>query len=74
VRTPGLTPEEYRGAVERLAAADPVLSGVVERWGPPPFWRHPEGFAGLVHGIPRDMDTATSYVYYTCKEGSCAAN
>jgi DNA-3-methyladenine glycosylase II len=28
-----------------------VLAGVVERWGPPPFWRHPEGFAGLVHGI-----------------------
>jgi DNA-3-methyladenine glycosylase II len=46
-----LTPETYAGAVERLAGADPVLAGVVDRWGPPPFWRHPEGFAGLVHGI-----------------------
>jgi len=46
-----LTPAAYLDAVERLAAADPVLAAVVERWGPPPFWRHPEGFAGLVHGI-----------------------
>ena len=46
-----LTPESYLGAVERLSEADPVLAGVVARWGPPPFWRHPEGFAGLVHGI-----------------------
>ena len=46
-----LTPPTYRLAVERLAASDPVLAGVAERWGPPPFWRHPEGFAGLVHGI-----------------------
>lgn len=41
----------YPRAVDRLAAADPVLAGVVERWGPPPFFRHPPGFAGLVHGI-----------------------
>ncbi len=47
----GLTPETYAGAVERLVAADSVLAGVLDRWGPPPFWRHPEGFAGLVHGI-----------------------
>jgi len=46
-----LTPPTYRRAVERLAAGDPVLAGVAERWGPPPFWRHPQGFAGLVHGI-----------------------
>ena len=46
-----LTPSTYPRAVERLAAADPVLAGVAARWGPPPFWRHPEGFAGLVHGI-----------------------
>ena len=46
-----LTPETYAGAVERLAADDPVLASVVDRWGPPPFWRHPEGFAGLAHGI-----------------------
>jgi len=47
----GLTPETYAGAAERLAGADPVLGGVVDRWGPPPFWRHPEGFGGLVQGI-----------------------
>jgi DNA-3-methyladenine glycosylase II len=46
-----LTPATYPRVVDRLAAADPVLAGVAERWGPPPFWRHPEGFAGLVHGI-----------------------
>jgi DNA-3-methyladenine glycosylase II len=46
-----LTPATYRRAVVRLAAADPVLAGVAARWGPPPFWRHPRGFAGLVHGI-----------------------
>jgi len=49
--TDALTTATYPRAVARLAAADPVLAGVVERWGPPPFWRHPEGFAGLVHGI-----------------------
>lgn len=47
----GLTAETYASAVERLAGADPVLGGVVDRWGPPPFWRHPEGFRGLVQGI-----------------------
>jgi DNA-3-methyladenine glycosylase II len=46
-----LTPATYPLAVDRLAAVDPVLAGVGHRWGPPPFWRHPEGFAGLVHGI-----------------------
>ena len=46
-----LTPATYPLAVERLTRADPVLAGVAARWGPPPFWRHPEGFAGLVHGI-----------------------
>ena len=50
-RSPRLTMESYLEAVERLAAADPVLAGVAQRWGPPPFWRHPAGFAGLVHGI-----------------------
>lgn len=46
-----LSDEGYRDAVDRLAASDAVLGGVVRRWGRPPFWRHPEGFAGLVHGI-----------------------
>jgi DNA-3-methyladenine glycosylase II len=46
-----LTPITFALAAERLAAADPVLAHVVARWGPPPFWLHPEGFAGLVHAI-----------------------
>jgi DNA-3-methyladenine glycosylase II len=46
-----LTDASYRRAVDRLATSDAVLAGVVRRWGRPPFWRHPEGFAGLVHGI-----------------------
>ncbi len=49
--TDALTATTYPLAVAAIAAADPVLAGVAERWGPPPFWRHPEGFAGLVHGI-----------------------
>ncbi len=51
VPTDALTPTTYPLAVARLAAADPVLAGVVEHWGPPPLWRHPAGFAGLVHAI-----------------------
>jgi DNA-3-methyladenine glycosylase II len=46
-----LTPTAYARVAERMSAADPVLAGVVGRWGPPPFWRHPPGFAGLVQGI-----------------------
>jgi DNA-3-methyladenine glycosylase II len=46
-----LTPLTFARVAERMSAADPVLAGVVARWGPPPFWRHPHGFAGLVHGI-----------------------
>ena len=46
-----LSPSTYALAVNRLAADDPVLASVADRWGPPPFWRHPEGFPGLVHGI-----------------------
>lgn len=41
----------YPLAVKRMSAGDPVLAGVVDRWGPPPFWRHAHGFAGLVQGI-----------------------
>lgn len=48
---PALDAATYVAAVERLATADPVLGGVATRWGPPPFFRHPQGFGGLVHGI-----------------------
>jgi len=34
-----------------LAEAHPIFADVARRWGPPPFFRHPPGFAGLVHGI-----------------------
>ena len=46
-----LTPASFARAALHVTAADPVLAEVVVRWGPPPFWRHPRGFAGLVHGI-----------------------
>lgn len=46
-----MTDATFLSAVDRLAAEDAVLAGVVARWGPPPFWCHPAGFAGLVHGI-----------------------
>lgn len=46
-----MTEAIFTSAVDRLAAEDDVLARVVARWGPPPFWRHPAGFAGLVHGI-----------------------
>lgn len=46
-----LTADTYRDAVDRVAATDTVLAAIRERWGRPPFWTHPPGFAGLVHGI-----------------------
>ena len=46
-----LSDASYRRTVDHLAATDPVLAGILRDWGRPPFWRHPEGFAGLVHGI-----------------------
>lgn len=48
---PVLTPTAFARAGARLAEAHPVFADVVRRWGPPPFYRHPPGFAGLVHGI-----------------------
>lgn len=35
----------------RLAAADPRLARILERWGTPPLWRREPGFATLVHMI-----------------------
>jgi DNA-3-methyladenine glycosylase II len=46
-----LTPAWYGGALEAITATDPTLADVVRRWGPPPPWRHPVGFAGVVHAI-----------------------
>ncbi len=38
-------------AVKELAARDPDLDGVVQRYGPPPLWARPAGFATLVYII-----------------------
>jgi len=46
-----MTEATFWEAVGRVAATDPVLAAVKHRWGPPPFWQLPAGFAGLVHGI-----------------------
>ncbi len=52
--TIALAPLDERGlldAVDRLAAGDPALCGVVERFGPPPLWAREPGFPTLVHLI-----------------------
>jgi hypothetical protein len=48
VPTEALTPAMFSLAVARSMATDPVLSGAVERSGPPPIWRHPEGLAEAI--------------------------
>jgi DNA-3-methyladenine glycosylase II len=48
-RQPPLTEETLALAVRELAAVDPDLRGIVERFGPPPMWDRPGGFATLVH-------------------------
>jgi DNA-3-methyladenine glycosylase II len=44
-----LTGESLLLAVRELAASDPDLAAVVERFGPPPLWDRPQGFATLAH-------------------------
>jgi DNA-3-methyladenine glycosylase II len=44
-----LTEETLAAAVRELAARDPDLSGIVERFGSPPMWDRPAGFPTLVH-------------------------
>ncbi|MBP7961703.1 MAG: DNA-3-methyladenine glycosylase 2 family protein [Caldilineaceae bacterium] len=46
-----LTPESYAHHITALCAADPDLAGVVDRFGPPPFWTREPGFVTLVHII-----------------------
>ncbi|MFI5259023.1 MAG: DNA-3-methyladenine glycosylase family protein [Candidatus Limnocylindrales bacterium] len=46
---PALTEETLALAVRELAAGDPDLRGVVDRFGPPPMWHRPAGFGTLVH-------------------------
>lgn len=44
-----LTEETLALAVRELAANDPDLHRIVERFGPPPMWDRPPGFATLAH-------------------------
>ena len=48
---PPLTEARLLAAVDELAAADPALGAVVERFGPPPLWAREPGFPTLVHLI-----------------------
>lgn len=44
-----LTEEALAFAVAELAAVDSDLAGIVTRYGLPPLWHRPAGFATLVH-------------------------
>ena len=46
-----LDEDALRLGVDRLAASDPDLGGIVARHGPPPLWARQPGFATLVHII-----------------------
>ena len=46
-----LTEARLAAAVDELASRDPSLAAIVHTWGPPPFWTHPTGFAGLILAI-----------------------
>jgi DNA-3-methyladenine glycosylase II len=46
-----LTAESLAAAVREVARRDAVLAGIVERFGTPPLWDRPPGFATLVHII-----------------------
>jgi DNA-3-methyladenine glycosylase II len=46
-----LSPETLGLAVAELAARDPDLAAVVERFGPPPLWARRPGFSTLVRII-----------------------
>jgi DNA-3-methyladenine glycosylase II len=47
--SPPLTEESLALAVRELAVRDPDLGAIVGRFGPPPLWNRPEGFATLAH-------------------------
>ncbi|HEY6570636.1 MAG TPA: hypothetical protein VIZ22_10115 [Candidatus Limnocylindrales bacterium] len=44
-----LTEARLLDAVHALAASDPALGAVVDRFGPPPLWAREPGFPTLVH-------------------------
>lgn len=43
-----LTDRTYHRAIAELTERDTDLATAVSRWGDPPFWTHPPGFAGIV--------------------------
>jgi len=43
----GLTAAEFERVARCMAGQDPTLAGLVEKWGIPPFWSRPPGFATL---------------------------
>ncbi len=49
--SPRLTRRRLTEAVGELARVDADLARVVDRFGPPPLWARPPGFATLVHII-----------------------
>ncbi len=46
-----LTKRSFALAISKLIRQDPRLAEIVNRWGIPPFWVHPEGFPGITHAI-----------------------
>jgi DNA-3-methyladenine glycosylase II len=48
---PALTAASLAISVDWLAARDPHLAGIVQRFGPPPLWDRAPGFATLLHII-----------------------
>lgn len=44
----GLDDAGFADATDRLVAADPMLTEIVDRWGRPRFWTRPASFATLV--------------------------
>jgi DNA-3-methyladenine glycosylase II len=46
--TPALDATRFREALDELAARDPTLAASIRRYGPPPMWSRPPGFATLL--------------------------
>ncbi len=49
--TNNMTVPQFRAAVELLCVRHKPLAAVVEKHGPPPFWRRPPGYAAMVQII-----------------------
>lgn len=63
---PPLTTTGLLRGVKELSARDRDLAGVVERFGPPPLWARPTGFAALVRIIlEQQVSLASARATYT---------